>query len=60
VSAFSDLWYEPAASPLAPVSAAWLVQGADGTSTFLVAFERFEDPGEATPGRVHMRVKQVQ
>lgn len=59
VSAFSDLWFEPGASPPAPASAAWLVQGADGASTFLVAFERFEGAGEATPGRVHMRVKQL-
>ena len=59
VSVFSDRWIEAGAAPRAPSPATWLVAGADGQSTFVVTFERFEDPSESSPGTVILRVKPV-
>jgi hypothetical protein len=60
VSVFSQGWLEPGAEPPAPAAATWLVAGADGESMYLIVFERFEEPGESSPGTVIMRVKPVQ
>jgi hypothetical protein len=60
-TAFTGRWIEPGATPPAPAKdAAWLVQGADGVSRFVIVIERFEGATEASPGRVRMRVKQVE
>lgn len=59
VSVFSGQWIEPGASPPAPIDSAWLVVGADGASSFLVVFERFEGATQASPGAVFMRIKPV-
>lgn len=59
VSAFSGLWTERGASPLAPRRSAWYVLGADGKSKYLVGFARFEGATAASPGTVVMRVKAV-
>lgn len=60
VSAFTDLWLEPGASPIAPAKFAWLVAGADGTTAFLVAFEGFTGATAAHPGTVHLRVRKLE
>lgn len=60
VSAFSERWIEPGAALPAPHAATWLVAGADGQATYLIAFERFDGPGDTSPGTVILRVKPVQ
>ncbi|KYF70709.1 hypothetical protein BE11_00750 [Sorangium cellulosum] len=60
-TAFTGRWLEPGSSPPAPArDTAWLVQSADGQSRFVAVFERFEGATDASPGRVIMRVKQVE
>jgi len=59
VSAFSDLWLERGAEPPRPADAAWLVQGADGGSLYLLKFEGFEGATDAGPGRISMRVRKM-
>ncbi|WP_437738374.1 HmuY family protein [Sorangium sp. So ce1335] len=60
-TAFTGRWIEPGSSPPAPAKdSAWLVQSADGQSRFVALFERFEGATDASPGRVIMRVKQVE
>lgn len=59
VSAFSLLWLERGASPVAPAKAAWLVVGADGKKRYLVGFSRFEGATATSVGTVVMRVKTV-
>ncbi len=59
VSAFGTLWLELGANPVAPSKAAWLVQGADGTSKYLVGFARFDGATGTSPGTIAMRVKSV-
>jgi hypothetical protein len=59
VSVFSDAWIDPAATPLAPVSASWLVLSADGATNDLIAFQSFEGPTSKSPGTVKLRVKKV-
>lgn len=59
VSAFGTLWLERGASPPAPSKTAWLVVGADGKSSYLVGFARFEGATAASPGTIVMRVKSV-
>jgi hypothetical protein len=59
VTAFGSGWYDEA-SPPAPTSDVWLVVGADGTASYLVAFEQLEGATADTPGKVHLRVKKVQ
>ncbi|MBX3227516.1 MAG: HmuY family protein [Labilithrix sp.] len=60
VSAFSLLWLERGASPVAPAKNAWLVVGADGKKRYLVGFSRFEGATATSVGTVVMRVKAVQ
>jgi hypothetical protein len=60
VTAFTDHWLEPGATPPAPREASWYVIGADGTSQYQIKFIRFEGPGADTPGTVVMRVRPVQ
>lgn len=57
ISAFSGLWTERGAAPLAPGRSAWLVVGADGKERYLVGFPRFEGATDASPGTIVMRVK---
>lgn len=57
VSAFSDHWIEPGSAPLSPVAATWLVAGSNGTSPFLIAFDRFTGATAAHPGTVRVVVK---
>ncbi|MEA2753551.1 MAG: hypothetical protein QOI41_7694 [Myxococcales bacterium] len=59
VSAFGTLWLELGANPVAPSKTAWLVQGADGTSKYLVGFARFDGATATSPGTIAMRVKSV-
>ncbi|XXX82588.1 HmuY family protein [Sorangium sp. So ce134] len=60
-TAFTGRWLEPGSSPPAPAKdAAWLVQSADGQSRFVAVIERFEGATDTSPGRVIMRVKQVE
>lgn len=60
-TAFTGRWLDPGATPPAPAKdAAWLVQGADGVSRFVIVIERFDGATGASPGRVRMRVKQVE
>lgn len=59
VSAFGTLWLETGANPVAPSKSAWLVQGADGTSKYLVGFARFDGATATSPGTIAMRVKSV-
>lgn len=55
VSAFSGRWADRATG--APAPGTWVVQGADGTTRYLVTFDRFEGASEATPGRVVMWIR---
>jgi hypothetical protein len=55
VSGFTGRWYEAGDPPL-PSLDAWLVEGAEGLSSFLVAFDGFEDAGENGPGTVLLRI----
>ncbi|WP_437494115.1 HmuY family protein [Sorangium sp. So ce1014] len=60
-TAFTGRWLDPGSSPPAPAKdAAWLVQSADGQSRFVAVIERFEGATDVSPGRVIMRVKQVE
>ncbi|WP_437617011.1 HmuY family protein [Sorangium sp. So ce834] len=60
-TAFTGRWLDRGASPPAPSKdAAWLVQSADGQSRYVAVIERFEGATDASPGRVIMRVKQVE
>jgi hypothetical protein len=59
VSAFTDLWLEPGASPIAPAPYAWLVVGSDGTTVFLVGFDGFTGATDTYPGTVHLRVRKL-
>ena len=59
VSAFGTLWLELGANPVAPSKSAWLVQGADGTSKYLVGFAKFDGATATSPGTIAMRVKSV-
>jgi len=59
VTAFSDLWVLPGTKPPKLRDAAWLVVGADGTSNYVVVFNKFEGATEKTPGRVTMHSKAV-
>ncbi|WP_437603967.1 HmuY family protein [Sorangium sp. So ce590] len=60
-TAFTGRWLAPGSSPPAPAKdAAWLVQSADGQSRFVAVIERFEGATDVSPGRVIMRVKQVE
>lgn len=59
VSAFSDLWVDRSVGVGQPADVAWLVQGADGASQFLLKVESFEGATEAGPGRVNLRVRQM-
>ncbi|MGK3983882.1 HmuY family protein [Sorangium sp. So ce136] len=60
-TAFTGRWIEPGSSPPAPAKdSAWLIQSADGQSRFVAVIERFEGATDASPGRVVMRVKQVE
>jgi hypothetical protein len=59
VSAFSDHWIDPAASPLAPVAATWLVAAADGEKKHLLTFDGFDEPIDQSPGTVRLRRKIV-
>ncbi|MGK4004442.1 HmuY family protein [Sorangium sp. So ce1036] len=60
-TAFTGRWLEPGANPPAPASdAAWLIQGADGASRFVAVIERFEGATDISPGRVIIRVKQLE
>ncbi len=55
VSGFTGRWYEAGEPPL-PSLDAWLVEGAEGLSSFLVAFDGFEGADENGPGTVLLRV----
>ena len=57
VSAFSDHWIDAASSPLAPVSATWLVAASDGEKKHLITFDSFEQPTDKSPGTVQLRRK---
>lgn len=59
MSAFTDLWLEPGASPLKPAEYAWLVAGSDGTTAFVVGFEGFTGATDKGPGTVHLRVRKL-
>jgi hypothetical protein len=59
VSAFGTLWLELGANPVAPSQTAWLVQGADGNSKYLVGFASFSGATATSPGTIAMRVKSV-
>ena len=55
VSAFSDHWIDPASSPLAPVSATWLVAASDGEKMHLITFDSFDKRTDKSPGTVQLR-----
>ncbi len=55
VSGFTGRWYEAGEPPL-PSLDAWLVEAAEGLSSFLVAFDGFEGADENGPGTVLLRV----
>jgi len=58
VSAFeTGGWLDAAASPPAPVRAAWLVREASGERQFLVAFSEFREPTASSPGTVVVHIK---
>lgn len=59
VSAFSDHWIDPAASPLAPVAATWIVAAAGGEKKHLLTFDGFDQPTAKSPGTVRLRRKIV-
>lgn len=59
VSAFSNLWLDRGASPARPADAAWLVQGADGASLYLLKFVSFEGATDAGPGKITLRVRKM-
>lgn len=59
VSAFGDAWLDRKRAPLAPTSAAWLVQDAAGDQKYLVGFAAFESPTTTSPGTIVMRIKPV-
>lgn len=60
VTAFTDRWLAPGASPPEPAAGVWLVVGADGASHYLLMFEGFTGANAAGPGTVALRVKAVQ
>lgn len=57
VSAFSDYWVNPAASPPAPHDHTWLVTTADESARYLLVFDRFEGATKDEPGKVVMRIR---
>lgn len=59
VTAFTDLWTLPGSSPPALRDAAWLVIGPDGTSNYVIVFNKFEGATTKTPGKVTMHIKAV-
>ncbi|HSO00088.1 MAG TPA: HmuY family protein [Candidatus Nanopelagicales bacterium] len=59
ISAFSDRWADLSAAPPRPADVAWLVQGADGGSQYLLKVESFEGGTESSPGTVNLRVRKM-
>lgn len=59
LSAFTGHWLDPAKSPAAPASAAWLAVAADGVSKHRLEFVRFDGATSASPGTVELTVKLV-
>jgi len=59
ISGFTGRWYEPGEPPL-PSLDAWLVEGAEALSSFLVAFDGFEGGDQDGPGTVLLRVVPTQ
>ncbi|WP_437683576.1 HmuY family protein [Sorangium sp. So ce131] len=60
-TAFTGRWLEPGSTPPAPAKdVAWLIQGADGQSRFVLLVDGFEGATASSPGRVSLRVKQVE
>ncbi|WP_235880038.1 HmuY family protein [Polyangium aurulentum] len=57
ISAFSDYWVDPAASPAAPAPHSWLTVSADGVARYLLVFDAFEGPTATTPGTVSLRIR---
>lgn len=60
LSAFSDKWVVVGSDPPVPAELSWLIQSADGLHRFVAVFDRFEGPTAETPGRVAMKIKQVE
>lgn len=59
ITAFTDLWVLPGTSPPALRDASWLVMGPDGTSNYVMVFNKFEGATQASPGKVTMHIKAV-
>lgn len=59
ISAFSNRWLKPGASPLEPGAFSWLVAASDGIEPFFVAFEGFDGATADGVGTVRMRVKPI-
>ena len=57
LSAFSDYWVNPAASPPAPHDYTWLATSADESSRYLLVFDRFEGATKDGPGKVVVRIR---
>ena len=58
LSAFTDHWLDPTASPAAPAKdATWLAVAADGVSKHRLLFDHFEGATSASPGTVALTVK---
>ncbi len=59
VSVFDGGWYENDGTKMVPKDAVWLVQGANGSPSWLVAFATFLEPTTASPGTVVVWIKPV-
>ena len=59
ISELSGQWTEATTGVLAPAPKAWFVLGADGTTPYVVGFERFESATATSLGSVVMRIKAV-
>lgn len=60
VTAFSDKWIDPAATPIAPAkNTMWLVLDAAGTQKYFLGVSAFENPTATSPGTVVVRIKPV-
>jgi hypothetical protein len=59
VSELTGQWTDASSGVLAPVPMAWFVLGADGTTPYVVGFERFEGATASALGTVVMRIKTV-
>lgn len=56
VSAFTGKWRDPE-NPRKPAYEGWVVRASDGTTPFLLSFESFTGPTDASPGTVRLYVQ---